>query len=141
MNVFIKMEGYQYRQGEKRAIKAFIEKVLNEERREGEVSLLLTHDRRLEELNTRYRQIHSPTDVLSFPQDDPQLLGDIVISMEMVKKRAQEEGTSSLEIVLHLVLHGLLHLLGYDHHQEEEASLMEEKEELYRNKFFLEVLK
>lgn len=140
MKVLIKKEGFHYRKGEKKTIIDFVEKVLQQEKREGEVSIFLTHNKRIESLNFKYRLIAAPTDVLSFPQDLPDFLGDIVISMEMAEERARDEGCPPLEVVLNLVLHGLLHLLGYDHKEEEEASLMEEKEEMYRNKFLYEAL-
>lgn len=136
MAALIKKEKYRYSKNEKQIILQLVERVLKEEQREGEVSILLTHDQRMKELNERYRQISSPTDVLSFPQNLPELLGDIAISTEMAERRAIEEESSLIEVILILILHGLLHLLGYDHKEEKEGQIMEEKEELYRRAFF-----
>jgi len=86
-----------------------------------EVSILLVDDTTIEDLNTRYRGKHKPTDVLSFPQEQeipipgmPRLLGDIVISLDTAVKQAARAGHSIDDEVAQLAIHGLLHLLGYD---------------------------
>lgn len=102
-----------------------------------EVSISFVDDAAIEELNSRYREIHSPTDVLSFPQDDefslppgmPRVLGDIVISLERAVKQAEEYGHSILREVVFLCVHGFFHLLGYDHESPEEQKVMRAKEE------------
>lgn len=109
---------------------------------EVEVSLLLVDDQQIQELNRDYRGIARPTDVLSFAlrevgdgeeefasSEDEWLLGDIVISMETAKKQAAEYGHSLERELGFLVVHGCLHLLGYDHETEEERKVMREKEE------------
>lgn len=80
-----------------------------------EVSVLLTGNGRIRELNAVYRKIDRPTDVLSFPMEDPYMLGDIVISVEKARAQAGEFGVSLDEEMARLLVHGLLHLLGYDH--------------------------
>lgn len=80
-----------------------------------EVSVLLTGNEGIRELNRRYRGVDNPTDVLSFPQDDPVMLGDIVVSVEKVISQAIEYSVSTDEELKRLLVHGLLHLLGYDH--------------------------
>lgn len=137
MTVFIQEEGVNVTQEERRAITNLVEMVLQEEGSCGEVSILLTGNERMQELNQKYRHHPSPTDVLSFSQDHPDLLGDIAISMEMVMEMAQEDSTSSLEALLTLVLHGLLHLFGFDHREDDEAREMEEREAYYRGRFIL----
>jgi len=94
-----------------------------------EVSLLLCNDSLIRELNGRYRGIDSATDVLSFPQDAPRLLGDVVISVETAERQASEYGVTVQEEVERLLAHGVLHLLGYDHESETEAEVMQAKEE------------
>ncbi len=100
-----------------------------------DVSLLITGDDRIHELNRDYRHIDSPTDVLSFPQhegDEPFIqppgaaanLGDIVISLDTAKRQAIQEGHSLEHELAHLALHGTLHLLGYDHQTDEEEAEM-----------------
>jgi len=109
---------------------------------EVEVSLVLVDDQRIQELNRDYRGIDRPTDVLSFAQresvegeedfvseEDEWLLGDIVISMETAQRQATEYGHSLERELGFLIVHGCLHLLGYDHETEAERQVMREKEE------------
>lgn len=137
MEVLIKVERIKLNKGEKKIVTTFVQRVLKDHSQQGEVSILFTDNKGMEELNKRYRHIPSPTDVLSFPQQIPDLLGDIAISLEMAQKRSQDEGISPLEALLFLVLHGLLHLLGYDHGEEGEAQRMQEQEDLYRKNYIL----
>jgi len=85
-----------------------------------EVHVLITGDQRIRELNHHYRSHDAATDVLSFPDGDllPTglcLLGQVVISLDTARRQAQQLGHSELRELEELVLHGLLHLLGYDH--------------------------
>lgn len=89
-----------------------------------EVSLLLTSDEIIKELNNQYRNKDKPTDVLSFPMEDKLMLGDIAISIDTAKKQAEEREIALEREVAFLFIHGLLHLLGYDH----ETSIEDEKE-------------
>jgi probable rRNA maturation factor len=102
-----------------------------------EVSLLLTDNNEMKELNQHFRGIDEPTDVLAFAVNDGEeipsfeaLLGDIVISIPYMKKQALELGVSLQEELLRLFIHGVLHLIGYDHEvSEEEAEKMAREEE------------
>lgn len=94
-----------------------------------ELSLLLVNDAQIRRLNQRYRRINRPTDVLAFPMLEgdvsplrSQLLGDVVISVETAKKQAKKEGHSLEREVKILLIHGILHLLGYHHEDSEEAA-------------------
>src|SRR5690554_5412885 len=90
-----------------------------------EVSLSFVTNQVIQKLNKDYRNLNSPTDVLSFPQDYeegfslpagyPRMLGDIIISFEKAKEQAEEYGHSFIREVIYLAVHGFLHLLGYDH--------------------------
>jgi pyridoxine 5-phosphate synthase len=89
---------------------------------EGEVSLLLIEDREMARYNWRYLGRKGPTNVLAFPMKEgpfpelnPSLWGDVVISTETARKEAQESGIPTLDRVRFLLVHGLLHLMGYDH--------------------------
>jgi probable rRNA maturation factor len=107
-----------------------------------EISCLLTSDGEIQVLNRDYRGKDKPTNVLSFPsyslaagdyaalkgEPEPVFLGDIIIAYETVKREAEEEGKDFLEHLLHLAIHGTLHLLGYDHEEEEDAAIMEQCE-------------
>jgi len=84
-------------------------------------SIALISDRRMKELNSFFREKDSTTDVLSFPHEpdefdqDESNLGDIVISVEQAERQAAENGLSLQNEIKQLILHGLLHLCGYDH--------------------------
>lgn len=103
-----------------------------------EVSLTLVEREEIQELNKEYRNVDKVTDVLSFPQyerveDMPAVgelcLGDVVICTDKVKEQADEFGHSYEREFVYLFVHSLHHLLGYDHMEEDEKSLMREKEE------------
>jgi len=97
-----------------------------------EVSILLTDDGSISVLNEQYRGIDGPTDVLSFSQHEGEdefaseenLLGDVVISVETARRQAAEQGNELDSEIDMLVAHGLLHLLGYDHAEPEDAKVM-----------------
>lgn len=102
-----------------------------------EIGLRLTNDSEIQELNARYRQQNKPTDVLSFaalevdspiPSEAlasmPLYLGDIVISIDTAQQQAQKQGHTLLTEVAWLASHGLLHLLGWDHPDEESLERM-----------------
>lgn len=81
----------------------------------GDVCVALVSDRRMRALNRQFRGVDQVTDVLSFPADEPGFLGDVVIAEGVAKRQAKEQRHSlKIEIQI-LALHGLLHLLGYDH--------------------------
>ena len=97
---------------------------------EGELSILLVDDDRIQALNREYRRKDYPTNVLSFPFRAPppvqsDLLGDLVICAPVVRREAAEQGKGESAHWAHMVVHGVLHLMGYDHLQEEEAEQME----------------
>jgi probable rRNA maturation factor len=99
-----------------------------------EVSLVFTDDDRVRALNRRYRGRDAPTNVLSFPAAPPApgrrgpLLGDVVLAHQTVHREAAAEGLTAADHVTHLIVHGFLHLLGYDHDAEEDAAVMERLE-------------
>jgi probable rRNA maturation factor len=102
-----------------------------------EVSILLTDDTQIQALNREYRQQDKPTNVLSFaaldedsplPPDGPILLGDVIVAYQTTEREAREEGKSFADHLSHLVVHGVLHLLGYDHIEDDEAEEMESLE-------------
>ncbi|MCC6502331.1 MAG: rRNA maturation RNase YbeY [Deltaproteobacteria bacterium] len=97
---------------------------------ERELSVLLTGNPEIRELNREYRGKDKPTDVLSFPMGDDYLLGDIVISTEKAASQAEEFGVSFDEEMGRLLVHGILHLAGYDHVKGgRQARKMKDKEE------------
>ncbi|MGO1119425.1 rRNA maturation RNase YbeY [Rhodovibrionaceae bacterium A322] len=96
-----------------------------------EVSLVLADDALLQQLNRDYRQKDKPTNVLSFPADtpspegEPELLGDVILSYSTCRREAEEQGKTLQDHFTHLLVHGLLHLLGFDHEADAEAEEME----------------
>lgn len=90
-----------------------------------EINVLLTGDKEIQEFNKNYRGKNKPTNVLSFETGDEFLLGDIVMSLATLKKEAKAQNISIEAHYAHLLCHGVLHLLGFDHIDEEEAREME----------------
>lgn len=111
------------------------------ERDESEASIILVDNSYIQELNSQYRGLDQPTDVLSFAMTEgsgmpgqasegiPELLGDIFISVERARDQAAEYGHSFERELCFLAVHGLLHLLGFDHQTEEETQAMRTAEE------------
>ena len=81
----------------------------------GRMTVALVSDRRIRALNKQYRRVDAATDVLSFPAHEPDYLGDVVIATGMARRQARAAGHSVATELRVLALHGLLHLLGYDH--------------------------
>ena len=90
-----------------------------------ELSIALSNDVLIQELNKNYRDKDKPTNVLSFPQDDDFSLGDIVLALETIQREAGEQNKHFEDHLSHLVIHGTLHLLGYDHEDDAQAEEME----------------
>jgi len=89
---------------------------------DAELSVLLVDDARIRDLNRRYLNCDKPTNVLAFPMREgefstlhPNLLGDLVISVETAKRQSDRFGLDEMEMVILLMVHGVLHLIGYEH--------------------------
>lgn len=119
------------------ALRRLARRVLTGEgRSDAAVTLLLTDDAELHRLNRDFRRKDRPTDVLSFPagpgdDDDPGFLGDVALSVERALDQAPRFSAGPDEEVARLVVHGLLHLLGYDHHAPADGRRMKARERLY----------
>jgi probable rRNA maturation factor len=83
------------------------------------MTVAIVPDARIRALNRRYRRKASATDVLSFPADEPGVLGDVLIAAGVARRQAREAGHSLQTEIQILALHGLLHLLGYDHEHDD----------------------
>lgn len=107
-----------------------------------EVDITIVDDEEIHTLNREYRNVDRPTDVLSFAldegeEDEPELidgpeehlLGDIIISVETAQRQGEEFGHGLEREIVYLAVHGLLHLLGYDHMTDEDKKIMRAKEE------------
>ncbi len=103
-----------------------------------EINILLVDDRQIKDLNEKYLKRNCPTNVISFPMAQgefseitPRLLGDVVISVETAMKEAQELGLSLKEEIAFLLIHGILHLIGYDHTRGDRKQMEMVQEELF----------
>ncbi len=110
--------GRSYPTGELKKITRSILKAL--QRSQAELSIALVGDKEMRPLNAKYRKKNKTTDVLSFPADNPAtakrvLLGDVIISVEQARRQAKERNHSLKREMVILLIHGILHLLGYDH--------------------------
>ena len=97
------------------------------------INLRLLNDKEMKKLNMQFRQKDKTTNVLSFPNDDISVkqtknIGDIAISVEYVKAEAKKEGKTFDDHIIHMLAHGVYHILGYDHENDENAMIMENKE-------------
>jgi probable rRNA maturation factor len=104
-----------------------------------EISIAIVDNTEMADLNKRYRSIAGPTDVLSFPCDEPTMiacdnepltLGDIVIAPEVAQSNAVEAGHTVEHELNVLLVHGVLHLMGYDHEEDEDAHVMQTREKV-----------
>ena len=93
-----------------------------------EVSVLLTDDKTVADLNGRYRGKPVPTNVLSFPAEEDGWAGDVAVAYETVVREAAEEKVPVVRHLLKMLVHGVMHLRGYDHMTAPDAELMEGKE-------------
>ncbi|WP_417347304.1 rRNA maturation RNase YbeY [Ferrimonas sp.] len=109
---------------------SWAEAALAQERDIAELSIRIVSAEESQELNRDYRGKDKPTNVLSFPFEAPpmiptDLIGDLVICAEVVEKEAKEQQKTARDHWAHMVVHGCLHLIGYDHLEDEEAEQME----------------
>lgn len=121
-------------------IKKYVKKCLREENVKGSsFNIILITNEEIKKLNAKYRNIEKETDVISFALEDEKnekfflkerVLGDIYISVDKAKSQSNEYGHSLKRELSFLAVHGLLHLLGYDHIEKEDEKIMFEKQEL-----------
>jgi probable rRNA maturation factor len=124
----------------RRGLKKIAIKILElVEQSQAELSVALVNNAKIRELNATFRKKDQPTDVLSFPAGKElpkgvRLLGDVVISVEKARKQAKEKGRTLNEEMVTLLIHGVVHLLGYDHERSaKDARIMSRLEErIYR---------
>lgn len=124
-------------------IKELLDFALKKEKLDNvEFNVIIVDNKKIKEINRDYRNIDRETDVISFALEDfkdieldHRLLGDIYISIDKVKGQAIEYGHSFLRELAFLTIHGLLHLLGYDHIKSDDEKIMFERQELILNEF------
>lgn len=120
---------------DQKLLKKWANEVLKIKQEAAELTIRIVNINEITELNMRYRHKQGATNVLSFPFDMPDeatnelpILGDIVICADIVKQEAKAQGKSEEAHFAHMVVHGILHLLGYDHEMEADAIVMESLE-------------
>lgn len=116
-------------------LRTWAKKALEKQIKAGELTIRIVDTEEMSELNTHYRQKQGPTNVLSFPLDMPhggrsklRLLGDIVICAAVVDREAHEQQKTLEAHWAHMIIHGIFHLLGFNHETEDEALEMESLE-------------
>ncbi|MCD4655227.1 rRNA maturation RNase YbeY [bacterium] len=131
-------------------LRQILEKIYLElDLQKGDIEISLVNDRQMISLNSKYRNINETTNVLSFPQYcweepgvclnifpkqgtvlQPVLWGEVIVSCETVSRQANSAGLSFAEEIVRMCIHGMLHLFGYDHHDDKDYKLMTDKEQL-----------
>jgi len=117
-------------------IKKIVKQIIKEEYQDGnfELNIFLTDNKTIEEYNSKFRGKSIPTDVLSFEYGlKEEIIGDIVISIEMIKEQAKNFNNTFEEEFFYILIHGVLHILGYDH-----TNTDDQEEEMFKiqNKYF-----
>jgi len=143
MNYFSIINETEEKIDELETVEKLIDFALEKENLEDvEFNIIIVDNKKIREINKEYRKIDKETDVISFALEDymditlpHRLLGDIYISIDKAKGQAIEYGHSLLRELGFLSIHGLLHLLGYDHMNEEDEKVMFERQELILNEF------
>lgn len=110
---------------------ALAETKLKNSKNNFEIAVVLADDDFVKNLNSQYRGKNKPTNVLSFPDEsfeESGNLGDIILSIETIEKEAKEQGKTFRGHATHLLIHGFLHLIGYDHTHDKQAENMEKLE-------------
>ena len=114
---------------DKNIIKRVIRRVLRGERKKiSELSVAFIGEKRMKELNKKYRRKNRETDVLSFPGEKE---GEVIICPSVVKKNAKNFGSSFKSELVRILIHGILHLLGYDHEKSKKEAIKMEKKQAY----------
>jgi len=129
-------------QPDQQKIQLWVDAALTDYDQDTEIVVRIVDEQESAELNEQYRHKSGPTNILSFPVDLPEgieldLLGDLVICAPVVEKEALEQGKILEHHWAHIIVHGVLHLLGYDHIEDDEAELMENKEIAVLNKLHI----
>lgn len=129
-------------QPDQQQIQLWIDTALDDVEQDTEIVVRIVDEQESAELNQQYRHKAGATNILSFPVEVPDgielnLLGDLVICAPVLEREAKEQGKLLTHHWAHILVHGILHLLGYDHIDEAEAELMEAKEIAILNKLHI----
>ena len=126
-------------QPDQEQIQRWVDVALDGFNQDTEIVVRIVDEQESAELNEQYRHKQGPTNILSFPVEVPEgielnLLGDLVVCAPVLEKEALEQHKTLSDHWAHIIVHGVLHLLGYDHIDDDEAELMESKEITILNK-------
>lgn len=129
-------------QPDQQQIQHWVDAALADFEQDTEIVVRIVDEQESAQLNEQYRHKSGPTNILSFPVELPEgvelnLLGDLVICAPVLEKEALEQDKLLADHWAHIIIHGVLHLLGYDHVDEDEAELMENKEIAILNKLHI----
>jgi len=124
ITLVVEDEGWRSHRGLQRRLKLAAEAARKAAKLKGAFTILLAGDRKLKTLNHDFRGLNKPTNVLSFPGAKT-YAGDIAIAYGVTAKEAKLAGKTFADHAIHLVVHGVLHLAGYDHERPKDASVME----------------
>ena len=147
MNIEVFNETEENLEKEVNELKNLLENICKDESLgDGEFNIIIVDNKKIQELNKEYRNIDKVTDVISFALEDDEtykldnyrMLGDIYICIEKAYSQAEEYGHSFKRELSFLAVHGLLHLLGYDHMTKEEEEIMFSKQEEVLNRYGIE---
>lgn len=115
-----------------RKLKPLANRILKNHKCVGDVNIVLCTDKTIRSLNREYRKLDKITDVISMEWHTPELLGEIYIAEEQVKRQANRYGVSYYQELRRMVIHGTLHLAGFDHLNPADRLIMRNQEEYYR---------
>ena len=139
ITLVVEEEGWRSHRGLQRRLKLAAEAARKAVKLKGDFTILLAGDRKLKALNHHFRGLNKPTNVLSFPSESlngrtsgrsasaaaPGYAGDVAIAHGVTAREAKKAGKTFSDHAVHLVVHGVLHLAGYDHERPSDASVME----------------
>ncbi|HSL86757.1 MAG TPA: rRNA maturation RNase YbeY, partial [Bacteroidales bacterium] len=130
-------EEVKYRIRNSRELKKYIEKVIREERKvPGDLNFILTNDEKVKRINSEFMGRNYTTDVIAFNYNEGKTInGEIYVSLETVFKNSKIYGVSLRKEVMRVIIHGVLHLCGYNDKEISESIAMKEKEEKYLNDY------
>jgi probable rRNA maturation factor len=124
ITLVVEEEGWRSHRGLQRRLKQAGEAARKAAKLKGDLTILLAGDRKLKALNHHFRGLNKPTNVLSFPSANG-YAGDIAIAHGVTAREAKQAGKTFSDHAVHLVVHGVLHLAGYDHERPSDARVME----------------
>jgi len=110
--------------------------IQNELKEQGDINFIFCSDNYLHKMNVDYLDHDTLTDVITFPMSSERIAGDIFISVERTRENAVTFKVSEMEELARVMIHGVLHLIGYGDKTEEEVKVMREKEQFYLNQIF-----